>query len=687
MRDKKLLKLRLLLTLKSIEAHKKYIESTKRVGPFIFFLLTISFLELVSRKIMIGVMSPSVINILIFTLPFALFGTILTKMFPNKVNKVLLFILTFILCIYYEVQFVFYILFSVPFSFATIGLADQAFDFVNVIKDTLLANFGIIITLLIPFIVLCIINKKINTDRSTKMSLVSIPLLIIVYLSTFLVLEIKDGNQVSNKKLYYNQDAPIEQIERFGILTYQRIDIRRQLFGFTAELEKNGNGNNPNPTEEEIETIEEYGLNRLDIDFSKLETNKKVIATLNAYMKDAEATNKHEYTGMFKGKNLIFILAEGFNEIAVDKERTPTLYKMIHTGFDFKNFYSPVFLSTTGGEFQSTTGLIPTQEILKLWKSKEPTIYYGLGNTFKRENYRTQSYHNWTYTYYKRQVTMKTLGFTNYMGCGNGLEKLLHTKEELNRIKYPCKCNWLEKDSDMARVTAPLYMGKDGNFATYFVTVSGHSPYSAGDNIGRLHYDTVKDLNVSSQVKYYLAAQVELDKMLEELVKQLEAAGELDDTVIALVGDHYPYTLKIDQVNEAASYKKDSIIEVNKSNFILWNSAMEKPIVVDKVGSQIDVLPTLLNLFGVEYDSRMIVGKDILSDYEGIAIFSNNSWVSDYGRYQANQRKFYPKSGKKIEGETEAEYVKRMNNRVRNSFSISKMIIDNNYYEYVLGRK
>ena len=282
---------------------------------------------------------------------------------------------------------------------------------------------------------------------------------------------------------------------------------------------------------------------------------------------------------------------------------------------------------------------------------------------------------------------MSTLGFDNYMGCGNGLEKLLHTKEEIAKIKYGCHCNWLEKDSEMATVTAPLYMGKEGNFVTYYVTVSGHSPYSAGDNIGRLHYSTVKDLDYSSPVKYYLAAQVELDKMLEELVNQLEAYGELENTVIALVGDHYPYTLTIDQMNEAASYKKDSIVEVNRSNFILWNSAMEEPIVVDKVGSQIDVLPTLLNLFGIEYDSRLIVGKDILSNYEGLAIFSNYSWVSDYGTYQAGQKKFYPKSGKEIEGETQEEYIKRINSRVRNSFSISKMIVDNDYYDYLLESK
>ena len=683
MKNNQLLRIRLLFTIKALNAYTKYKNSDKRIGPFVFLFLSLLFLEVLTKKIIIGqIFNLNLIYMIIFTIPFALLFTIFTKMFNSKVNKVLLFIFTSILVVYYEVQFIFFILFSVPFSFSTIGLADQALDFVNIINDTIFAHFGIFISLLLPIILLIIFHKRINTDRATKMSLLTIPLFIISYLLTFGILQIKDNNQVSNKKLYFNVDAPVEQVGRFGILTYTKIDIKRQLFGYTNDLEKEVLGTQYQ-TEEEKETIKEYGLNKKDIDFETIKSNNNNINNLNKYMAGATPTNKHEYTGMFAGKNLIFILAEGFNEIAVDEERTPTLYKMIHSGFDFKNFYSPVFLSTTGGEFQSTTGLLPTQEILKLWKSKQPTIYYGLGNSFQREGYRVQSYHNWTYTYYKRDLTMKTLGFSNYTGCGNGLEKLLHNNEELKGIKYSCKCNWLEKDSDMANVTAPLYMNGEGNFVTYYVTVSGHSPYSTGDNIAKLHYDQVKDLNYSSSVKYYLAAQIELDKMLEELVKQLETAGILDDTVIALVGDHYPYTLSIDEMNEAATYQKDSIVEVNHSNFILWNNTMKEPIVIDKVGSQIDVLPTLLNLFGIEYDSRTIVGKDILSDYEGLAIFSNNSWVSDYGTYQASKRKFYPKDGKELEGETQEEYVKRINNRVQNSFSISKMIIDNDYYKYL----
>ena len=130
-----------------------------------------------------------------------------------------------------------------------------------------------------------------------------------------------------------------------------------------------------------------------------------------------------------------------------------------------------------------------------------------------------------------------------------------------------------------------------------------------------------KNLPYSTEMKAYLATQIELDKALELLIQKLEEKGILDDTVIALVGDHYPYTLDIDDINTVSNYKKDEIVEVNKSNFIIWNNQMEEPIYIDKIGSQIDVLPTLLNLFGITYDSRLIIGQDILSNKEGIAIF------------------------------------------------------------------
>ncbi len=633
-----------------------------KIHPFIYFFFTILYLEIISKIVITNhLFNLGLIYVLIYSLPFCLFFTLLSKSFFYKMNKIISIIITLVITIYFEVQYIFYNLFSIPFSFSTISLANQALDFSNIIKDAILDHLLVFSLYLIPLIILIILNRKIDFSKYHKESIISLFFMLITsYIFTFLTLIPSQ----EKKDLYFKIDDQISIIDSFGMLTYTKIDLKRQIWGYDTDLIIEAKPEEKEPTEIE------YGDNILDLNLS--ETNNNNINKINNYVTNSSPTNKNKYTGLFKDKNLIFILAEGFNEIAVDETRTPTLYKMVNNGFVFNNFYSPVFLSTTGGEFQATTGLIPTQEILSTWKKKTPKISYALGNTFSQLGYRIHSYHNWTYTYYKRNITMKTLGFTNYLGCGNGLEDRMD-------------CEWLPQDSKMIEVTTPDYLNKEGNFVTYYVTVSGHSPYNSGDNIARIHLDSVKDLTYSDSVKYYLAAQVELDKMLEELIKDLEESGELDNTVIALVGDHYPYTLSIDEMNEAATYEKDDTIEVNHSNFILWNNQIEEPIVIDKVGSQIDVLPTILNLFGIDYDSRLIVGKDILSDYEGLAIFSNRSWTSDYGSYDSSTKTFTLKEGKELKDETIEEYVTRINNRVANSFSISKLIIDNNYYEYILG--
>lgn len=635
------------------------------INPFIFYTFLVIYLELINKIFILkNFINIGILYTIIFIIPIIIILTTITKIFNNKTNKIIMFITTTFIVIYYEVQLIFFNLFSIPFSFSTLGLANQALDFTNIIKDAILGSLPLFIALLLPLIILIIIHKKIDLNKYNKYTLISLfSMCIITYLSTYLTLLPNKEKHHSSYKLYYNVDAPESIINRFGLLTYLKIDISRQIFGFQAELILN---NNVETTPEEI-TFEK---NELELDFTTPSDNE-TINQLNNYFSNSSGTYQNEYTGMFKGKNLIFILAEGFNEIAVDENRTPTLYKLIHSGFDFTNFYSPEFLSTTGGEFQATTGLLPTQEILSIWKNDLPQLPYAIGNAFSNLGYRAQAYHNWTYSYYKRQYTMPSLGFENYIGCKNGLE------QEMN-------CGWLTKDTDMVNVTTPKYLNQEGNFVTYYITLSGHAEYSQYHNVAKIHMDTVNDLPYSDIVKYYLASQVELDKMLELLIQKLEESGELDDTVIALVGDHYPYTLSTEEINEVSKYEKDGTIEVNHSNFIIWNSEMKKPIIIDKVGSQIDVLPTLLNLFGIDYDSRLIVGKDILSDNEGLAIFSNFSWVTDYGTYYSQANKFVLKDGKKLENE--AEYINRINQQVSNSFSISKMIMETNYYNYIVKK-
>ena len=644
----------------------------KKFNVILYLSFLVIYLEVLT-KIFVTKSFSSIFLTLIFSIPFILILYLLTNIFKRKGNVIITYLLTIILIIYYCFQFFFHRLFSIVFSFNTIGLASNALDFTNIIFDVVLKNIWVVLLYLLPLILLIVFHKRICFERtSLKWIIISFILVLVIWITSLFCLFIGKNETYSAYNLYYNINSEMKTVEKFGLYTYTRLDIKRVLFGFEEKLTTTEEPDIPNdPDEEEEEKPIEVTYNELTIDFDTLIQNEsnETIKNMLEYFKSSEPTNKNEYTGMFKGKNLIFLLAEGFNMIAVDRELTPTLYQLTHEGFVFNNFYSPVFLSTTGGEFQATTGLIPTQEVLSNWKKYKPTISYALGNAFTPLGYTANGYHNWTYTYYSRQKTMETLGFNSYMGCGNGMEDLIN-------------CSWLPSDVDMINATLPLY--KDNTpFVTYYVTVSGHAPYaynSTGNSIALKNIDLVRDLPYSNNVKAYLATQIELDRALESLIKGLDEAGILEDTVIALVGDHYPYTLTIDEVNEISDYERDEIVEVNRSNFILWNSEMDT-IEVDKVGSQIDVLPTLLNLFGVEYDSRLIVGKDILSDTPGLAIFSNRSWVSDYGTYKNG--KFTLKEGVTLDNID--EYVTSMNNIVSNRFTLSANIIKYNMYDYILN--
>ena len=591
---------------------------------------------------------------------------LICNIFKEKISKIILMVISTIITIWFGVQAVFFNLFSVPLSFSTLGLAGGALGYVDVVIEIIVKNILIILACLLPLILLFVFNKKIKFEQYNKKT-IFIFLAIILAFSGLIVgaIHIDRSDIYSAYNLYYKIDAQEKNIEKFGLLTSTVIDLKRTVVGVNEEIIIPASNNlEENKTEVKVE----YNQVDLKLEGKKEQTNDKTLKNIYEYIESVEPTNKNKYTGYFKDKNLIFILAEGFNSIAVDEELTPTLYKLTNSGFVFNNFYSPVYLSTTGGEFQATTGLIPSQAILSLWKSNSPEISYALGNSFSKAGYTANAYHNWSYTYYSREKTMKTLGFDSYMGIGNGLEKLMDS-------------DWLPRDVDMMDVTTKFYTNED-KFVTYYITVSGHAPYNlTGGNSTALRYkEQVKDLPYSSSIKAYLASQIELDRALETLIKNLEEANVLDDTVIAVVGDHYPYTLDMKDINSRSSYERDEIVEVNRSNFIIWNNKMKDTIKVDKVGSQIDVLPTLLNLFDIEYDSRLIIGQDILSNNEGIAMFSDRSWVTDYGTYFAANKKFVAKENKDVpEG-----YLDRINQSVSNKFTMSNLFIKHNIYEKLI---
>ena len=388
---------------------------------------------------------------------------------------------------------------------------------------------------------------------------------------------------------------------------------------------------------------------------------------------------------MFKGKNLIFLTLEGFSGKVIDPEFTPTLYKMSQEGFRFTNFYDSVWGgSTATGEYSNMTGNFYNSATC-LEKSSHTLTYSALGNVFKTAGYKTYAYHNHTYTYYHRDVSHPNFGY-DYKGVGKGLT--------LPKIVWP------NSDLEMAQVTASEYINQyktDGiPFHTYYMTVSGHANYTfMGNSMASRHKDVVANLPYTDNVKAYIASEYEVELMLNNLIEQLSAAGILDDTVFAMCCDHYPYGLEDADLANLYSSSASTVrgeLDTYRNAFILWSSSMEEPVVVDTPCSSYDMVPTLYNLFGIPYESKIITGTDILSDKENLVIINtldsnggNWNWVTSYGTYYSPSKKFVPTEACPYTGAELDNYVSKNNKIVQTMNKYSKAILDNNYYSYVFN--
>lgn len=430
---------------------------------------------------------------------------------------------------------------------------------------------------------------------------------------------------------------------------------------------------------EEVEPVLDTSPHVLPIDFESLiaNTDSKEIQKLAEYMQSIPPTNKNEYTGMFAGYNLIYLTAEGFCPYAVDEELTPTLYRLVHSGFVFEDFYCPLwYTSTSDGEYANCTGLMPDNQMFSLKRSADVSMPFTLPSYFAAEGVKSWAFHDNSLSYYDRNRTHPNLGY-NFMACklGDLDEKVWGGQvfEMENANKWPAS------DLDMMVATIPYYINED-RFHVYYMTVSGHMYYSfSGNSMSHKHKDDVAELPYGEEGRAYIACHMELDLALEYLLEQLEAAGKLENTVICLSADHYPYAMEMSTLEELAGKPLDGTLEIYRNNLILWNSEMET-VNVEKTAYSLDILPTLLNLFGFEYDSRLYVGRDILSDSLPLVVFSDRSFITD--RIIYNRKGSVPVMWRDGTEEDE-EYHEAMKKQVKGLVNYSSGILNNDFYRYV----
>ncbi|MGN0203567.1 MAG: LTA synthase family protein [Coprococcus sp.] len=616
-------------------------------------------------------------------------GLITTSCRP-RMNLILTWLILIIRFLLIMVYLIFWKVFKTAFSFSlVIGGTEGAnalTEFSDLVINAITDNLGSIILFLLPLIIFLIFTIRNREFSGLHPGLTMEWLTAAMILMAFFTLNIEtdSADTYSPQSLYSSKWVKDLSLRKLGFDLTALSDLKYAFFpslvpqedfeAYTVPVIEKPEDNmvdivdvissHPDPDSDEAVSLY-YRDNILDYDFAGLNENEENddYRWLNQYMASATPTTQNEYTGMFEGYNLILLTAESFSPWAVDEELTPTLYKLVNTGFVMNHFYIPAFNNTSDGEYMVCTGLIPNgQGNHSFQNTSDNDMALCFGNILGPLGYSTNAYHNHTYTFYERDATHPNMGYT-YKGYGNGLD-----------VTYV----WPESDLEMMEKSMDDYIN-DEHFHAYYMTVSGHMEYNfTGNCMSYKNYDLVKDLDADEQMQAYIACQIELDRALKYMIQRLEEAGVADKTVIALAPDHYPYAME-DLLTETIDAEKIRWYGLYESNMILWSASMTEPVQVDKVCSSIDIVPTLCNLLGLNYDSRLYIGQDILSDAPGLVVFSNRSFVTDYLIYDS-----VTDSVKMLSDVTLPEnYLDTMQEIVGTKWTASGKILTTDYYAYL----
>ena len=651
------------------------LDALRKQSATIYWLFAFLYWEILAHAGMYDRFQGSFRYALCISGTFAMLLGLLTGLIHRKAMFPVNLLLTAVLTFVYGSQMVYCFIFGTPYSVSQMGLgAGAVSQFYREMLSTMSENWTWIAALLLPLLALVFLRKRLGVQRQDKSSRIAVLVLACAVVSlTWLDICRGGTNMFSDHYFFTSRKSTTAQtMERFGVPMTFILELTRPEDAGTMSVPV------AVPVEEETvpqETEVPVVYNVLPIDFEALNagTDDEKLISLNNYFSQVPGTRQNEYTGMLKDYNLIFICAESFSPAAVDPVYTPTLYKLTHEGFVFENFYTSFPNTTTDGEYTLTQGLYPDSTKDKysssMMASANNDLPYALGNFFSREfGVDSWGYHNNVGNYYRRDLTHPNMGY----------------EMKFNRDGMTFSGYWPTSDLEMMEQSVDDYINEP-QFHAYYMTFSGHYQYNPNDNgVVRKHYNSMEDSPWKQMTqKGYLACHKELDLALEYLLNRLEEAGIADRTAIVMAADHTPYGLAKDLYFEMIGEEED-FFGWYKSNLIFWVGGMKEPVVVEEYCSTADVLPTILNLWGFPYDSRLYPGTDIFSDGVHAAVLIDHSFLTDKVWFNSNTgeiRYLVP------EEEVPEGYVESMNQLIASRFEFSAEILRNNYYQHIFSQK
>lgn len=513
----------------------------------------------------------------------------------SKIAYWIFFIISFALfltnCIYYSMT-------SLVFGFNLLELRDEGSSY---ILDTILNTNPLIYVFAIALIVIGIITEKklpVNDKCKPKRFLkVFVFFLVLHTLTPFLLghanNNLKWNNFKNARNIYNNFSDCNKSLKISGLYEYS---VRNFYFTFLK------------PEEEISDEDQKF---------------------LDSIYKADDTKEENAYTGKFKGKNLIFLQLEGMDTWMLTKKTTPNLYNLRKHSIDFSNHYS-IYTgggSTFNSEFAVNTGFTtPISYIENVYSFSKNTFPYTMARLFKEQNYSVNAFHMNKGEFYSRDINYKSWGYDNYYG--------LQDIQKYNDERYV-----LDRELILNKTFYNKIFKQQGNFVNYIITYSPHTPFTTEKEVGKIlaeeKYGKGNVPKLSEEDCAKMAAS-ETDNMVGLLIQALKDNGLYDNTVIVAYADHYLYTL--DDKSILDKYKETSNNLINHTPFFIWSSDLGQLTSISKVNMQMDILPTVLNLFGIDYNSNNYIGHDILSnDFKGYAFFSDYSWY-DGKVYVENQQ-------------------------------------------------
>lgn len=680
---------------------------------------SIVFWELLLHLVLFGSVTWRIVYVLLFSLFFALAVTLLTSLLPRKGNVAMLWICMVVLYLWYATQLIYFQIFG---GFLSVYLIQMGGDAVtSFFKETVSCirqNWYLLAAMALPLpLTGVVLHKKwVRLERCNwRAAVCRLLVCLLVHFVCLMCLPLGGTGAYTVYDTYYNANTSTDSsISNLGVLTTFRLELQgllsgshiddpsedldnvigtlppnlEDLLGPATKPTQNNNATKPtggDPTAPSdptapTEPVVTYTDQVLQIDFDALiaqsqSSGNSALTTLHQYFASQNPTKTNEYTGLFEGKNLIYLVCESFSPVVISEELTPTLYKLANEGIKFTNFYGSFKNTTTNGEYTACLGIFPDMSRAKndgsFVASQKNYLPFALANMFKsQENVDSYCYHNFKGNYYGRQTTHPNLGYSTLKFMGSGM-----------KFTY----SWPSSDLEMMQQSVQDYVNQE-RFHAYYMTFSGHYEYDFEENpMCRINKASTDHLDYSETVRAYIACHLELEKAMAYLMEQLELAGQLEDTVIVMTTDHYPYGLKNKYYNELTDEFKDTAFGIYENAFICWAYGMEDPIVVDTPCCTVDILPTLLNLFGLEYDSRLLIGRDVLDpDALHIAILYNGSFITDKVKFNSSTGEviYLVDPSQVVDG-----YVDIINQIVQSRFTVSKAILDYDYYRIVFDPK